>query len=104
MKKLWNQYSYAIILVILSIVASFILSFRSGESVEEKYMNITINEGQTVWDLCSEYANKHSLTEAEFVSWVEEMNDINGNKVRAGEKIYIPVELEDAEITELASK
>ncbi|SHR10660.1 Cell division suppressor protein YneA [Mycobacteroides abscessus subsp. abscessus] len=103
MKTLWNKYSYAIILVILSILASIILVISSGESVEEKYMSVTINEGETLWDLCQNYADKHALSETEFVSWVEEINDINGNVLLVGDEIYIPVELNDSAVTELAS-
>jgi flagellar basal body-associated protein FliL len=104
MKTLWNQYSYAIILVVLSILASIILVISNGKSVEEKYMSVTINEGETLWDLCKEYADKHALSEAEFVSWVEEINNINGNVLSVGEEIYIPVELNDSTVTEFASK
>lgn len=104
MKNLWNNYSYAIILVVLSILASIILVISNGESVEEKYMSVTINEGETLWDLCKDYADKHALSETEFVSWVEEINDINGNVLLVGDEIYIPVELIDSTVTELASK
>ncbi len=104
MKTLWNKYSYAIILVILSILASIILVISNNESVEEKYMSVTINEGEKLWDLCQNYADKHALSETEFVSWVEEINDINGNVLLVGDKIYIPVELNDPAVTELASK
>jgi hypothetical protein len=104
MQKLWNKYSFAIILVVLSILASIILVVANGDSVEDKYMSVTINEGETLWDLCKDYADKHSLSESEFVSWVVETNDINGNVLLVGDEIYIPVELNDSSVTELASK
>lgn len=104
MQKLWKKYSFAIILVVLSILASLILVLTNGDTVEEKYISVTINEGETLWDLCKDYADKHSLSEAEFVSWVEETNDINGNVLLVGDEIYIPVEVNDSTITELASE
>lgn len=103
MKKLWRNYSYAIILVVLSILASVILVVANDDNVEDKYISVTVNEGETLWELCKQYADKHSLSEAEFVSWVEEINDINGNMLLVGEEIYIPVKINDS-VTELASK
>ncbi|MEH7126463.1 LysM peptidoglycan-binding domain-containing protein [Bacillus sp. JJ1532] len=105
MKKLWNQYSYAIILFVLSFFTAFILINQLGESENIKYIKITVNDGDTLWQIAEEFSMDHELTAIEFISWVERNNGISGERIFPGDELVIPV-LKDysSEVhTELAS-
>lgn len=105
MKKLWNQYSYAIILFVLSFITVFILICQLGETDDNNYMKITVNEGDTLWQIAEDFSREHNFTAAEFVTWVERNNGIAGGRIYPGDELVIPV-LENREInigTELAS-
>jgi hypothetical protein len=88
MKKLWKNYSYAIILVVLSFVGVFIFS-NMFPSSHDDYMKVTVSKGETLWGISDKYSDQHHLSKAEFVEWV------------------IPIKnsaIEMTEINELASK
>ncbi|WNS77265.1 LysM peptidoglycan-binding domain-containing protein [Bacillus sp. DTU_2020_1000418_1_SI_GHA_SEK_038] len=105
MKKLWNQYSYAIILFVLSFLTVFIVINQLGESENINYMKITVNDGDTLWQIAEDFSTNHELTAMEFINWVERNNGISGERIFPGDELVIPV-LEDYSSqvhTELAS-
>ncbi|MDP4086449.1 MAG: LysM peptidoglycan-binding domain-containing protein [Bacillota bacterium] len=101
MKKLWGQYSYAIILICLSFFICFIISIQSSH--EDHYLKIKVSEGDSLWKIADNFSKEHSLSKVEFVNWVEKHNDIQGDRIFPGEKIVIPVEKKDDTMTEFAS-
>ncbi|OLS39162.1 LysM peptidoglycan-binding domain-containing protein [Bacillus sp. MRMR6] len=102
MKNLLNQYSYAIFLIILSCSLAFLLSLRGNAVEDNKYLSVTISEGDSLWKISSEYANQHSLSNKEFVSWVKKHNNIR-DIILPGEVIIIPVNHEVLSSNEFAS-
>lgn len=103
MKNILNQYSYAIFLIILSCSLAFLLSLRGNPVEDNKYLSVTISEGDSLWKIASEYAEQHSLSNKEFVSWVEKHNNIDGDIIKPGEVIMIPVNHEVFSSNEFAS-
>ncbi|MFZ7943671.1 cell division suppressor protein YneA [Neobacillus sp. 19] len=104
MKKLWNQYSYAITLIILSCSLAFILSFQHHPKNQDDYVKVTISEGDTLWEISSQYTGQHSLSPDEFVSWVKKHNENISDQIFPGEEIIIPVSKKrSSSTTELAS-
>jgi hypothetical protein len=103
MKKIWEKYSYAILLFILSCSLAFILSLRFNTDVDEKFMTITVSEGDSLWNISIEYAEQHSFTNTEFISWVKQHNGMEGDNIYPGDEIVIPVDYETGSVTELAS-
>ncbi|WP_456275401.1 cell division suppressor protein YneA [Bacillus sp. AK128] len=81
---------------IMSITLFFICAYlTSDQRVEEQFVQIEVLENETIWELAERYAERHSLTPSEFVSWVEKNNQINSNFIHAGSSIYIPIEIEN---------
>jgi LysM repeat protein len=103
MKKILDKYSYAILLIILSCSLAFILSLRFNSDVEEKFLTVTVSEGDSLWKISKEYSDQHSFSNNEFVSWVKQKNDIEGDQLYPGDEIIIPVNLEVGAVTEFAS-
>ncbi|UII57511.1 LysM peptidoglycan-binding domain-containing protein [Cytobacillus spongiae] len=103
MKKLWNEYSYAIILVILSFTTAIVFMTHIGSDPTDNYIKITVQEGQTLWEMAETYGNKHKMTANEFIRWVESHNGISGDQIFPGEQLVIPVLEVELTTTELAS-
>jgi len=104
MKKLWNKYSYAITLIILSFSLSFILSLQHHSNDQDKYLKITVSEGDSLWGISNQYSEQHSLSNQEFVAWIKKHNEIDEDRIFPGEEIIIPVSNEEGSATqELAS-
>lgn len=100
MKKLWENYSYAMILLAVSLIFSFVAKAQLNN--EDAYITVTIEEGQTLWKIAETFAGEHNLTENEFVSWVEKENGIVGETIFPGDELVIPVVAEQIEPTQLA--
>jgi cell division protein YceG involved in septum cleavage len=103
MKKILNQYSYAILLIVLSCSLAFLLSLRFDAPDEDQYIKIKISEGDSLWKISKQYTEQHSLSNDEFVSWVKQHNDIDGDQIYPGEEIFIPISQNVSFPTELAS-
>jgi hypothetical protein len=98
MKKIWTKYSYSIILLICSFTICLIIAISSDSGNTEKYISITVNKGDTIWDMSEEYAGMYSMSKDQFIKWVENHNGITANKLVSGSEIVIPVLIEDENI------
>ncbi|MBF0708532.1 MULTISPECIES: cell division suppressor protein YneA [Bacillales] len=83
-------------LVIISFVAVLIivfLSLRTAAAEEyDRYTTVQLEQGDTVLEIAEEYRTAHELSDRKFVSWVEEVNSIDANRITAGDTLIIPVE------------
>ncbi|WP_251549225.1 cell division suppressor protein YneA [Neobacillus muris] len=102
MKKLWNHYSYAIILLIISCAFAFIFTIQHQPEDQDKYMKITVTDGDSLWKISKAYSEGHSMSNKEFVNWVKKHNQNIDDEIHPGEEIMIPVSNETSTVTELA--
>ncbi|GMB09713.1 LysM domain-containing protein [Thermolongibacillus altinsuensis] len=80
--------------VVFSVLSfSFLVALLyATEPVEkEKYVEITVSVGDTLWNLAEKYKNEHNLSREEFIKWVMDVNQLPNGQLVAGEKIVIPV-------------
>ncbi|WP_312093868.1 LysM peptidoglycan-binding domain-containing protein [Niallia sp.] len=98
MSKLWEKYSYTIILLICSFIACIIIVANTGEADSSKYVSVTVKKGETVWQLSNEYAGSYNMTKKQFIKWVEEHNNISANNITTGNELVIPVREEDHQL------
>ncbi|NRD79058.1 LysM peptidoglycan-binding domain-containing protein [Bacillus sp. BRMEA1] len=103
MKKLWNQYSYAIILVLLSCSFAIILAVQNSANAQDKYVKVTVSQGDSLWKIAQQYSDQLSISNAEFVSWVKEHNSNIDDQIYPGDVITIPVSKDNSETPLLAS-
>lgn len=94
MKRLWQKYSYTIILVVLSVAVLFVFSAALQIEKNEKYVTVTVEQGDTLWAISQQYNREHRLSFEQFIDWVEKENGILNGEIYAGDHILIPVEKE----------
>ena len=90
MKKLWTSYSYTIIFIIGVFTLISALLVTNIDKPKDDYQQITVKKGDTVWDMAEQY-DRSEMTKTEFVSWVQEHNDLHINQLKEGQTIVIPV-------------
>ncbi|EOR21566.1 LysM peptidoglycan-binding domain-containing protein [Cytobacillus oceanisediminis] len=98
MAKLWEKYSYTIILLICGLAACIMIVVNTGESDSSDYMSVTVKNGETVWELSNEYAGSYNMTKKQFIKWVEENNNISASNITVGKELLIPVREEDHQL------
>jgi nucleoid-associated protein YgaU len=91
MKTLWNHYSYAIVLILISLITALVFSIRFDTFHQKHYVTVTVSEGDTLWKIAGDYSGEQSLSKTEFVNWVKMHNQIDEDHIFPGEKITIPV-------------
>ncbi|MFJ5713179.1 LysM peptidoglycan-binding domain-containing protein [Neobacillus sp. NPDC093127] len=99
MRKILNQYSYAITLIILSCSFAIVLSIQNHTNDKENYLKVKISEGDSLWEISKQYSGQHTLTNEEFVSWVKRHNENVDNHIFPGKEIIIPVNKISSETT-----
>lgn len=91
MKKIWSNYSYAILLILLSCGSALFISYQTQSFHKEDYVKITINEGDSLWKIADQYSGKTSLNHDTFITWVKKNNQLEENTIYPGEEIVIPI-------------
>jgi len=100
MKKLWRNYSYAIILVVLCLASLVVIKINLPSSPNQ-YMTITVSTGESLWEISQRYEEQHGLSEMEFIKWVEKYNGISGDTIFSGDNIIIPIDAGKMEMKEV---
>lgn len=83
----------ALILGILSVVVLNTTPKVSAHSdhINQKYFtSITVEAGDTLWDIANEYRSLEYATNQEFINEVKEINHITGDEITTGCNIIIP--------------
>lgn len=98
MSKLWEKYSYTIILLICGFIACIMIVANTGQPDSSKYVSVTVKNGETVWQLSNEYAGSYNMSKKQFIKWIEDHNNVAANNISAGEELVIPVKVEDHQL------
>ncbi|CUA80337.1 MULTISPECIES: cell division suppressor protein YneA [Anoxybacillus] len=83
--------SHYVVMVLFSVL--FVWAFlHVTQSVDkEKYVEITVSAGDTLWELADQYKHEHQLSHQQFIEWVMKVNGRSDDRLIVGEKIVIPV-------------
>jgi LysM repeat protein len=92
MLQLWKNYSYAIILVILSFILGLIMIFQL-EDHSKSYQQIIVSKGQSLWEIADMYKKENEMTQTDFIKWVQDKNQLRTTNIRQGQTIVIPVKV-----------
>ena len=66
-------------------------STESTESIKPRYQEYVVKENDTMWKISSRFINS-STDIRNFISKVEEINNIDSQKIKPGMVIYMPIE------------
>ncbi|WP_158176131.1 cell division suppressor protein YneA [Heyndrickxia camelliae] len=94
MLMLWKNYSYAIILVILSFILGITFIFHMDDH-STSYEHVIVSEGQSLWSIADTYKMENGMTHTEFIKWVQKENNLKSTDIEQGQTIIIPVKIKD---------
>lgn len=95
MKRLVNNYSYLILIIGIFFLCLYILAASQDPILKNNYDKIIVEQGDTVWYYAQKYKGKHDFDSVSFINWVEHTNYIDASRIRPGQEIIIPVELNE---------
>ena len=78
--------SYLLFVLILCVVFAFI--GVSKYSKDQAYSEITITEGDTLWELAYQYSGTESP--GKWVTTVMKINDLSSSTIRSGDNLLLP--------------
>ena len=90
MKKIWTSHSYTIFFVIGVFALISTVLFSNIDDSMEDFQQVTVKKGDTVWDMAERFDDS-KMSKIEFVSWVQENNDLHITQLKEGQTIVIPV-------------
>ncbi len=83
---------YYVLFTFLLISMTFAISDSTIQTHnQESYLEITINYGDTLWEINNAYKEKHNLSFSDFVTWVEKNNGVDSNQLKPGDTLFIPI-------------
>ena len=83
-----NNYYFA---VLLAVCVSFAWVQFDKIAEEDHYMEIVINEGDTLWQLASNYSEDIPTTH--WIEQVRSLNDLPTDQIVSGELLRVPVKI-----------
>lgn len=104
MRLIWERYSYVIILIAVSYIAIFAVIHKLDKA--DNFINVTVQDGESLWKIAEKYSDRHEMSPKEFVLWVKKENGITDEAIYPGEKLMIPVqnEITPTDVTVLAGE
>ncbi|WP_316568584.1 LysM peptidoglycan-binding domain-containing protein [Neobacillus sp. YIM B06451] len=91
MKKLLINNSYVVLLIFFSSLCAGAVSYFSKPATEDTYMTITVKEGDSIWAVAEELAERHSMDRSDIINWVKKNNELASDTIYPGDKIIVPI-------------
>ncbi|PKG22354.1 cell division suppressor protein YneA [Niallia nealsonii] len=101
-QKIWTNYSYSIILFIFSVLTCAMIVLYNNATHDKQYVMVKVEQGDSLWSISEKYNGKYSMSQKQFIKWVETKNSLPAHQLTAGEEVIIPVKAEEENI-QLAS-
>lgn len=105
LKKLWVNFSYVIILLVLSFICMYItidtLAVDSNNN-QDGFVKIVADDNENLWQMAEQYKHLHQMSTEEFVAWVKEENRLKSFRLENGVELVLPIKKEQIDIRHLA--
>lgn len=91
MKNFIMKNSFSLILVGLILVFSVTFLFKYSIEDSKKYVEVTVEKGDTLWNIAKQY-NYNDMETSKFISFLEKENNLNGNSLKVGDVLIVPID------------
>ncbi|WP_257350516.1 cell division suppressor protein YneA [Pseudalkalibacillus decolorationis] len=89
-----SGWSFVIVFVTIMLIMGSYTFISNQAKADQSYVNITIEQGDTLWELSEKFQGGHKLSPDEFIQWVEQENELHAEQLQPGETVVIPVSTE----------
>ncbi|WP_042348784.1 cell division suppressor protein YneA [Bacillus massiliigorillae] len=82
--------SYSLLFLGLIVMFSIVCLFKYSVDDSENYVEVTVVQGDSLWGIAKKY-NYDNINTTQLVSHLEKLNNINGDSLKIGDVILVPV-------------
>ncbi|MDQ0161838.1 cell division suppressor protein YneA [Aeribacillus alveayuensis] len=86
------SFVYIISFFFVTLLGVLALSYTGERQDLSNYIEVTIHEGESIWNIAEQYESVYGLDKIEFIKWVEENNDLTNLTLKPGDTVVIPIE------------
>lgn len=97
-KRLKKIEAAAFIILLIAIFSAIIFTSivkaqekRKTDTARKGYMYITVECGDTLWDIAAQYSDEHYNSVYQYIREMKELNGLTSDSIHAGAKLIIPV-------------
>jgi cell division protein YceG involved in septum cleavage len=92
-KHVKSGWSYILVLVltVAFIGTNVYLDFKNKAYASDKFLQVEVLYGDTIWEIANQYRELHDLTTQEFIEQVEDLNNLDADHLEEGQSIFIPI-------------
>ncbi|WLD95250.1 LysM peptidoglycan-binding domain-containing protein [Alkalihalobacillus sp. AL-G] len=102
-KSRQNGWSFVIVFIVIMVSMGAYTFITNKSHIEKSYVNVTIEQGDTLWELSEKFQGGHELSHSEFIQWVEQKNEVKADRLQPGKTVVIPVP-DGTELVQIASE
>lgn len=90
MRNFVMKNAFSLLFLGLIVMFSVICIFKYSADDSKNYVEVTIVQGDSLWEIAQKYKYDNIET-AQFISHLEQVNHINGDSIKVGDVLRIPV-------------
>ena len=104
-KRVESKVTILFLLILVGVLLSgtYLVSAMSSTPSKLKrqkyYKSITVESGDTLWDIAGEYISEEYASKNDYIKEVRTINQLNSNKINAGAKLCLPYYAEAVDIS-----
>lgn len=77
------------LIILLGSSIHALASSNDNRHVNKYYTSITVEDGDTLWDIADEYISGYNVDKAEYVNEISELNNLSDGNIHAGQSIVV---------------
>ncbi|TDL34956.1 LysM peptidoglycan-binding domain-containing protein [Jeotgalibacillus sp. S-D1] len=97
MSNLVSKYSFVILFIVVTLAFGLYLTFSLADEQQESFINVEVEQGDSLWSLSKEYSESLSMSEKAFIEWVTAENNLASYSIYEGEQLVLPITEQDKE-------
>ncbi|WP_415272791.1 cell division suppressor protein YneA [Bacillus siamensis] len=79
-----------------------LVSCAGNDQTLSQYVKIKVQDGDTLWSLADQVAEKKNINKEDFIEWVTENNHLQTADIKPGDELILPVKKEHPAVYQLA--
>ncbi|AME05124.1 cell division suppressor protein YneA [Bacillus siamensis] len=79
-----------------------LVSCAGNDQALSQYVKIKVQDGDTLWSLADQVAEKKNINKEDFIEWVTENNHLQTADIKPGDELILPVKKEHPAVYQLA--